>query len=1229
MRILASLAIFCIVLCAHPQSGQAITCLSDELRAAALAEDTSMAQRLQQMEVLIAMAPYLDSRHRGGNLTIPVVVHIIHDNDVENISDATAMHGVEQLNEAFANEGPYLSADGTTTEIRFCLAVRDPEGLATTGIEHIQSSMTDLLVEAQDEQMKALSHWDPYSYLNIYVVREITSTVVGSGAAGYAYLPAFHGTAIDGVVVEYPFFGGDDHFAKVTVHEVGHYLGLLHTFDGGCANNDCLSQGDRVCDTAPDGSTASSPCQLVPNTCSTDEDDSSLNNPFRAIALGGLGDQPDPFRNYLDYGELGCKDHFTPGQSDRMFAALTTSRASLLDSEGCTSPCIIPFEVIFTTAPSGTVAPNQPVTFTSTAMGASILDWSADGLPLGSGPSATTSFSAEGAHVVQLTGMSADGYCIAAATDTIIVDCPGTASFSISATQVLPGDTIELNNTSTGVTGLTWHLDGQPIGSAVDTFLVITTSGSFTLFLASSGPDCPNTSTTVFIQVGNCTDYSSDMHWYFGDSAAIHFNNGAPTPLADSPMWAREGTSAWSDRNGDLVFYSNGRTVYNRLHLPMPNGTGLLGGPLTSSINQTLIVPMPGDTTRFYVIAIDEFENDYANGVTWSIVDMDLDNGHGDVVLMNQPLIYTGGETMGACYHANGQDAWLAIPVVDPPCSIRIFRVTSTGIEPWAVEQLPGALHVTRTYFSNSGKRLVCSLRQSPNTWHIRLYDFDPASGALSNAISWPSVQNTIAMTMEFSPSDRFLYFSRMIGVDQYDLSQTTATGIQSSVITVYSNTFPTALRLAPDQRIYGEWAPLSSLPVIQFPDVLGTGCGYLPIGPSIAPGQGVAGLPTFIKGKRFRTSVQLLGADTACRGAMAVVHAQAFDPACTYAWWIGGQPATAASPGTLEVPDTGADSVQVMVTKTCDCGGISGSTWVHFVDAPDLSLGADTTICAGDSLTLDAGAGFTDYSWSNGSSQQTTSVDSEGDAWVEARIGECASHDTIHLELVQPAPPFDLGPDTTSCTGAVVVLDAGGGYTSYAWQDGWPEQTYTAWLPGIYWVTAYSPCGDASDTIQVMLNDPVPLDLGPDRAICAGSTLELSAAPAINVNWSTGETTSTIVIDSPGMYWAEIPQPDGCTARDTVEVSLQVCDDADCDGHELHWFHLPDDGGSWLTITCPFQEGIGRVFDARGRLVRDNIILFQGQQWITHTDWSAAAYVLLARIDGVDHELKFVLGRN
>lgn len=1228
MRALLLLLTFSLVVRTAAQESPGASCLADELHAAAMANDSTALRGAARTEALITAARHLTWHMRGGILTIPVVVHIIHDNDVENISDATALHGVNQLNEAFANEGPFFSDDGTVTEIRFCLALRDPAGLATTGIEHIESAMTDLLVEAQDAQMKALSHWDPYSYLNIYVVRTVTSTVVGTGVAGYAYLPSFHGSPIDGVVVEYPFFGGGDHEAKVTAHEVGHYLGLLHTFDGGCANNDCQSQGDRVCDTAPDGSTASSPCGVAPNTCSTDQDDASPNNPFRAIALGGLGEQTDPYRNYLDYGDLACKDHFTQGQADRMFSALITTRASLLESEGCVSPCDIPFSVNFSATPVSPVAPNQEITLTSSSSGATIFEWTADGAPLGTGTSATTSFSTEGAHVIQLMGMNAAGNCLGLATDTIIVDCPGTASFTLSATQVLPGDTIHLTNTSTGVDGFTWHLDGQPIGSGLDTVLVITASGSYTLYLTSSGPDCPNNSTTAFIQVGSCTDHSSDMHWYFGDSAAIHFNNGAPEALANSPMWAREGTSAWSNRNGELVFYSNGRTVYNRIHQPMPNGTGLLGGPLTSSINQTLIVPMPGDTTRFYVIAMDEVENDFVNGVTWSIVDMALENGYGDVSLSNQPLIYTGGETLGACYHADGQDVWLAVPVVDPPCSIHIFRVTATGVEPWSVEQLPGMNYVTRTYFSNSGKRLVCSLRLAPSTSLVRLYDFDPGTGTLSNPITWSSVQNTMAMTMEFSPSDRFLYFSRFIGVDQYDLSQTTAIGIQNSATTVYSNSFPTALRLAPDQRIYGDWAPFNALPVIQYPEVLGMGCGYLPFGPSIAPGMGVAGLPTFIKGKRFRTAVQLLGADTVCRGAVALVHAQAFDSTCTYSWWINGLPATTATPGILEVPDTGTDSVQVLVTKTCDCGGISGSTWVHFVEALPLSLGNDTVICAGAAIVLDAGAGFTEYAWSNGGTGQTTVANTTGDIWVAAGLDGCISRDTIHVALAQSPPPLDLGLDISDCTGAVVVLDAGPGYTSYTWQDGWPEQTYTAWLPGTYWVTAYSPCGNSSDTIQVLLGDPVPLDLGPDRAICAGELQELSAAPATSVYWSTGDTTSNITIGSPGSYWAEILLPDGCTARDTVEVSLVLCDDSDCTGHALHWFHMPDQDGSWLTISCPFQEATGTVFDARGRLVRENMPLLHGQQWIPHADWAAAAYVLIARIDGTDYELKFVLGR-
>ena len=120
---------------------------------------------------------------------------------------------------------------------------------------------------------------------------------------------------------------------------MGHYLNLYHTFES-CTNNDCTTDGDQVCDTPPDNSTTSIPCGASMNSCTTDEDDTSINNPFRSISLGGLGAQNDMYQNYMDYGFQNCQDRFTAGQSARMRSALTGARSSLLSSLGCVNPSI-------------------------------------------------------------------------------------------------------------------------------------------------------------------------------------------------------------------------------------------------------------------------------------------------------------------------------------------------------------------------------------------------------------------------------------------------------------------------------------------------------------------------------------------------------------------------------------------------------------------------------------------------------------------------------------------------------------------------------------------------------------------------------------------------------------------------------------------------------------------------------------------------------------------------
>ena len=108
-------------------------------------------------------------------LIVPVVFHIIHNNGVENIPDAQVHAALAHMNEAYANLGAYDPLTGVSTGIQFCLAQRDPDGLATSGIDRVQSTLTEMTAPAENMALKDLSRWDPLKYMNIWVVKEVIS----------------------------------------------------------------------------------------------------------------------------------------------------------------------------------------------------------------------------------------------------------------------------------------------------------------------------------------------------------------------------------------------------------------------------------------------------------------------------------------------------------------------------------------------------------------------------------------------------------------------------------------------------------------------------------------------------------------------------------------------------------------------------------------------------------------------------------------------------------------------------------------------------------------------------------------------------------------------------------------------------------------------------------------------------------------------------------------------
>ncbi|GAB4254916.1 MAG: hypothetical protein Kow0027_21300 [Saprospiraceae bacterium] len=421
--------------------------------------------------------------------TLPVVVHIIHQGATGNISDAQVLQGIQHLNEAYSNTGYYDQGAGVNTQIQFCLAKRSPEGTPTTGINRVESPLTSMNMNTQDLQLKNLIRWDPLHYINIWLVNEIQG-----GVAGYAYLPAAHGTDLDGIVMEVAYFGSTAANSSVQIHEMGHYLGLYHTFQNGCTNNDCLNDGDKVCDTPPDNTTVPVPCDLTINSCSTDTNS------------GFSSDQNDMFWNYMDYGNLECYSAFTQGQTDRMHFFIENVRYSLLESKACQDPCLSPISAGLNTG-STNVTTGTMVSFSNQSTGATNYQWYINGTLFSTAFSPSYFFDTPGTFTILLQAYNNDPNCSAEDSLVINVSCNTQAVFNSSNLYPAPGETVTFTNISTSASSYAWSVNGTLEGSSQDFTYTFSQAGAYTVCLDAEGAYCNDEfCQLVFVQIPDTTD---------------------------------------------------------------------------------------------------------------------------------------------------------------------------------------------------------------------------------------------------------------------------------------------------------------------------------------------------------------------------------------------------------------------------------------------------------------------------------------------------------------------------------------------------------------------------------------------------------------------------------------------------------------------------------------------------------------------------------------------------
>ena len=370
-------------------------------------------------------------------------------------------------------------------------------------------------------------------------------------------------------------------------------------------------------------------------------------------------------------------------------------------------------------------------------------------------------------------------------------------------------------------------------------------------------------------------------NWYFGDMAGVSFNSGSPVALLNGQLITREGCSSMSDKNGNILFYTDGSKVYNKLHQVMPNGSGLLGH--VSSTQSAIIVPKPNNPYVYYIFTVDQpladnvddnplnDEDPPNNGLNYSQVDLRLNNGLGDIpsneknihlITYNpedtEEVKFKCSEKITAVQHGDGISFWVVTHFLD---NFYAFKISSTGVNKTPIKSTTPLLVPLGGYHSNAigylktspnGTKLAIvnsSLKSSNdlgpkgevrrNTGNVWLFNFDTSTGRVNNGISILSGANPYGV--EFSAKSKKLYvttnnfnsegISQGSTLFQYDLKSADIINSKTEITTSYN--VAGALQLAIDEKIYRSGYPVSQegidkLSVINNPELDGTSCNYL-----------------------------------------------------------------------------------------------------------------------------------------------------------------------------------------------------------------------------------------------------------------------------------------------------------------------------------------------------------------------------------------------------------------
>ncbi|MBT4727159.1 MAG: PKD domain-containing protein, partial [Bacteroidetes bacterium] len=361
-------------------------------------------------------------------------------------------------------------------------------------------------------------------------------------------------------------------------------------------------------------------------------------------------------------------------------------------------------------------------------------------------------------------------------------------------------------------------------------------------------------------------------NWYFGNYCGLEFENNQPKVLTNGKLIYNYGGATISDKYGNLLFYTDGQTVWNRNHDTLKNGFGLYSS--RTSVQGAIIVPQPGNPTLYYIFTVSGASRPNP-GFWYHILDISRDNSKGEVILKNQYICGNMTERLAATFHSDKKSVWIMVHEWNSKI-FRAYLLKNSGLDTTPVLSSIGSLHsvssngnlgnsVGQLKFSPSGKKMACAIKDDGI---LEIFDFNNKTGIVSKCIKLKSNRTQGVYGVEFSPNEALLYFSTISptkSVNQIDLSLGIDSIIKNSIITLKTHSWGHgyyALQTGLDKKIYVA-RMYSFLGCINNPNVKGTACNYVDTAIVFVSGTKM-GLPTFLQSYFYLPDIKI---ESSCYG--------------------------------------------------------------------------------------------------------------------------------------------------------------------------------------------------------------------------------------------------------------------------------------------------------------------------------------------------------------------------